>query len=147
MVRAVIALLVVAFAGGLAYFLYSMTHVELDGQVAADGGAIGNWVLTPDICESGYRRAFFGVRFFSSQANDLALVYSDAPNDGQTVLANIPNGKGSFRFKDRDCRILKADMWRGPKIDTVRSVGGTLDIDCAAEGSHLAGHVTFSNCH
>jgi hypothetical protein len=147
MLRRVIAVVFFALLGGFAYFLYSVTHVELDGQVTASGGALGNWVMTPDICESGYRRAFFGVRLFSSKDKNLAIVYADAPTDGQSVSANIPQHKGAFRFKDADCRVLKGDLWRGPKIDTVRSVGGTLDIDCAAEGSHLAGHITFSNCH
>jgi hypothetical protein len=133
--------------GGGAFMIYDMIHQDISGSVQAEGNEIGNWTLTPDICQSGFRRSYYGAAFFSSKDPRLALVYAEDPgNDGQ-VHVNIPGADKGFRFDSGDCKIMNASLVRGPTINQVRAISGTLAIDCEAEGSRLHGHLSFDNCH
>jgi hypothetical protein len=120
--------------------------VALSGSLSASGQDIGNWVLTPDICESGDRRNFFGVRMFTSHDNQLAFVYVEDPLKGRGITVNIPGTDSGFHFGGQACKVLDGSLQRGAKINQVWSVSGTIDVDCQTDGATLKGHVTFENC-
>jgi|ERR1700722_15860593 hypothetical protein len=44
----------------------SLFGTSISGSSVAEGSEIGSWVFAPNICESGFRRSFYGVRMFSS---------------------------------------------------------------------------------
>ena len=136
-----------ATVSGCVYFPYTMTRETISGSVHAEGREIGSWTLTPDICESGFARAFFGVRMFSSQDKQFAFVYSEDPARGLHISVNIPNTDQGYGLGPADCPVLQATLQRGPMINNVRAMSGTIDLDCAAKGNTLHGHLSFENCH
>lgn len=140
-------LLVAAIATGANLLWNALFGVSLDGSLGAEGSAIGNWALTPDICQSGDRRNFFGVQMFTTKDTRLAFVYGEDPLRGRGVSVNIPETKFNYRFGERDCKVLDASLQRGAMINQVRSVSGAIDVDCQTDGAHLKGRVTFENCH
>jgi hypothetical protein len=130
-----------------AFFLYNLTHQEINGSVQADGTEIGNWTLTPDICQSGLQVGYFGAQFFSSKDHRLAMVYARDPVNGDAVHVNIPGTGDGFHFDEEDCKILTASFVLGPMINYVRAISGTINVDCEADASRLQGHLSFTNCH
>jgi hypothetical protein len=71
----VLVLAVVIFVG--ANLLWNaLFGVSLSGSLSASGQEVGDWVLTPDICESGDRRSFFGARMYTSHDSRLASFMS-----------------------------------------------------------------------
>jgi hypothetical protein len=143
----VVAVMAVAPVSGGLYFIYAMTHVTIDGTLNATGPTIGTWTLTPDICQSGFARAFYGVQMFMSRDKELGFVYSEDPSRGPHVTVSIPNTSQGYGFNSVDCPVMHASLWRGPMINYVRAIGGTIDLDCSAEGNNLNGHLAFENCH
>jgi hypothetical protein len=104
----------------------SLFGVSLSGSLAAAGPAIGNWVLAPDICESGHRRSFFGVRMFTSEDRRLAFFYAEDPLQGHGVTVNIPGTQPSYRYGEQDCKVLEGSLRNGTMINDVRSISGTI---------------------
>ena len=107
-------------------FWDSLFGVSLSGSLAAAGPGIGNWVLTPDICESGHRRSFFGVRMFTSEDRRLAFLYAEDTPQGHGVTVNIPATQSSYRFGEQDCKVLEGSLRNGTMINDVRSISGTI---------------------
>jgi hypothetical protein len=144
-VWALLALTIIVLVG--ANLLWNtLFGVSLSGSLSAAGPGVGNWVLTPDICESGYRRSFFGVRMFTSHDRRLAFVYVDDPMQGRGVSVNIPGTDSRYRFGEQDCKILDGSLQRGAMINEVRAISGAIDVDCQTDRASLKGHLTFENC-
>jgi hypothetical protein len=123
-----------------------MTRASLSGSIRAEGSEIGNWALAPDVCESGFRQAFYGVRMFTSHDDQLAFVYVDDPIRGRHVTVNIPRTDRGYGFDQGDCRVLNGSLQRGPLINQVRALSGSIDVDCEAGENRLRGHLSFENC-
>lgn len=141
----VLVLAVVIFVGA-SLLWNALFGVSLSGSLSASGQEVGDWVLTPDICESGDRRSFFGVRMFTSHDSRLAFVYVEDPLQGRGVTVNIPGTDSGYRFGGQACKVLDGSLQRGAMINQVRAVSGTIDVDCQTDGASLRGHLTFENC-
>jgi hypothetical protein len=141
----VVILTVIIFVG--ANWLWdSLFGVTISGSLAAAGPGIGDWVLTPDICESGHRRSFFGVRMFTSHDSRLAFLYVEDPLQGHGVTVKIPGTQSGYRFGDEDCKILEGSLQNGSIINDVPSISGTINIDCQTDQASLKGNLAFTNC-
>lgn len=125
----------------------SLFGTEISGSIAAEGSEVGSWVFAPDICESGFRRSFYGVRMFSSHDSHLAFLYVEDPTRGRSIEVKVPDKDEGYRFFERDCGTLDASVQTGAMINNVRSVGGSINLDCKAEGGSLKGTLKFENCH
>ncbi len=124
----------------------SLFGTTMSGSVQAAGPEIGNWTLTPDICQSGDRRRYFGVQMFSSKDKPLAFVYAEDPINGGRISVNIPGAHSSYRLDARDCPVLNASLQRGPMINRVQAIDGSIDVDCRVDDNTLKGHLSFGNC-
>jgi hypothetical protein len=125
----------------------SLFGTSVSGSMRAEGSDVGSWVFAPDICESGFRRSFYGVRMFSSHDSQLAFVYVDDPTRGHSVEVKVPDKDLGYRFFEQDCKVLDAALTSGAVINSVRAISGTIDIDCQTPGGSLTGHLKFENCH
>jgi hypothetical protein len=103
-------------------------------------------VFTPDICESGFRRSFYGVRMFSSRDSKMAFVYVDDPTRGRSIEVSVPGKEYGYRFYEQDCRFRNASLQIGSLINNVRAISGTIDLDCQTQGGSLEGTLKFVNC-
>jgi hypothetical protein len=83
---------------------------SIDGSIHTAGSQVGNWVFTPDICESGFRRSFYGVRMFSSRNGQMAFVYADDPTRGRSIEVGVPGKDYGYRFYEQDCRFRNASL-------------------------------------
>jgi hypothetical protein len=137
---------VVIFIGSNLLFNY-LFGTSISGSVRAEGSQVGSWAFTPDICESGFRRSFYGVRMFSSQSDQLAFVYVDDPTRGGSIEVKVPEKDYGYRFYQQDCRVLDVSLQTGSMINNVRAISGTIDLDCQTQGGSLKGSFKFVNCH
>jgi hypothetical protein len=125
----------------------SLFGISISGSIVADGSEVGSWEFAPDICESGFRRSFYGVRMFSSHDTKLAFVYVEDPTRGRSIEVKVREKDEGYRFFERDCGTLDAAVQTGAVINDVRSVGGTIHFDCTAPGGSVRGTLKFGNCH
>ena len=121
--------------------------VSISGSIAAEGSKVGSWVFAPDICESGFRRSFYGVRMFSSHDDQLAFVYVEDPTRGRSIEVKVPAKDEGYRFFEQDCGTLEASLRSDAVINDVRSISGTINLDCKAQGGSVRGSLKFENCH
>jgi hypothetical protein len=89
-VWAAAGLIVVVIFIGADLLWNALFATSIDGSIRAAGSQVGSWVFTPDICESGFRRSFYGVRMFSSHDGQLAFVYVDDPTRGRSIEVKVP---------------------------------------------------------
>jgi hypothetical protein len=120
---------------------------SVDGSIRAAGSQVGSWAFTPDICESGFRRSFYGVRMFSSHNDQMAFVYVDDPTRGRSIEVKVPEKDYGYRFYEQDCRVLDASLQTGSLVNYVRAISGTINLDCQTQGGSLKGSLKFVNCH
>ncbi len=140
----VVAAIGLALGGNLLWSL--LFGPSLSGSIQAAGPEIGTWVLTPDICQSGDRRRYYGVQVFSSKDKQLAFVYDEDPITGGRLSVNVPGARHSYVLGDRDCRVLKASLQRGTIINRIQAMDGSIDVDCRVDDNTLTGHLSFENC-
>ncbi|HET7885009.1 MAG TPA: hypothetical protein VFL62_02165 [Bradyrhizobium sp.] len=120
---------------------------SISGSIVAEGSEVGSWTFVPDVCESGFRRSFYGVRMFSSHDSHFAFVYVEDPTRGRSIEVKVPDKDEGYRFFERDCATLDASVQTGAIINNVRSTNGTINLDCKAQGGSLRGSLKFENCH
>jgi hypothetical protein len=125
----------------------SLFGASISGSIVAEGSEVGSWVFAPNICESGFRRSFYGVRMFSSHDSHLAFVYVEDPTRGRSIEVKVPEKDEGYRFFERDCETLVASVQTGAVINDVRSIGGTINLSCRAQGGSVRGSLKFENCH
>jgi hypothetical protein len=136
-----------AFVGASLVLWDSLFGTSIDGSIVAEGSEVGSWTFAPDICESGFRRSFYGVRMFSSHDSHLAFLYVADPTRGRSIEVKVPDKDEGYRFFAQDCETLDASVQTGAMINNVRSVGGTINLSCKAQGGSLRGSLKFENCH
>ncbi|MGA7808551.1 hypothetical protein [Bradyrhizobium sp.] len=125
----------------------SLFGTSINGSIIAEGSEVGSWVFAPDICESGFRRSFYGVRMFSSHDSHLAFVYVEDPTQGRSIEVKVPDKDEGYRFFEKDCGTFEASVQTGALINSVRSIGGTINLSCEAQGGRVRGSLRFENCH
>jgi hypothetical protein len=135
------------FVGANLLLWDSLFGTSINGSIVAEGSEVGSWVFAPDICESGFRRSFYGVRMFSSHDSHLAFVYVEDPTRGRSIEVKVPEKDEGYRFFEQDCGTLDASVQTGAMINDVRSIGGTINLDCKAQGGSVRGSLKFENCH
>jgi len=59
----------------------------------------------------------------------------------------VPEKDEGYRFFERDCETLVASVQTGAVINDVRSIGGTINLSCRAQGGSVRGSLKFENCH
>ncbi len=134
-----IIVLAVAIGVGGNLLWNALFGTSISGSIQAAGPEIGNWAMAPDICQSGDRRRYYGVQMFSSKDNRLAFVYSEDPIDGGRLSVNVPGKEYSYRFRERDCPVLKASLQRGALINRIQVSDGCIAIDCPRDVYSLKG--------
>ena len=144
-----VALIVIGIGifAGASLLWDSLFGTAISGSIAAEGSVVGGWVFAPDVCESGFRRSFHGVRMFSSHDSNFAFVYVEDPTRGRSIEVKVPEKDQGYRFFEPDCGTLDATVRTGTIINNVRSISGTINLDCKAQGGSLKGYLTFENCH
>jgi hypothetical protein len=135
------------FVGANLLLWDSLFGTSISGSIVAEGSEVGSWVFAPDICESGFRRSFYGVRMFSSHDSHLAFLYVEDPTRGRSIEVKVPEKDEGYRFFEQDCGTLDASVQTGSMINDVRAIGGTINLDCKAEGGRVRGSLKFENCH
>ena len=144
---AAVGLLGVVIFVGADLLWNNLFATSIDGSIRAAGPQVGSWAFTPDICESGFRRSFYGVRMFSGHNDQLAFVYVDDPTRGRSIEVKVPGKDYGYRFYEQDCQVLDASLQTGSLVNNVRAIGGTIDFDCQTQGGSLKGSLKFVNCH
>ena len=84
---------------------------------------------------------------FSSHDKHLAFVYVEDPTHGRSIEVRVPEKDEGYRFFEQDCGTLDASMQTGAVINDVRSIGGTINLSCKAQGGSVRGSLKFENCH
>ncbi|HEY2040655.1 MAG TPA: hypothetical protein VGG95_13370 [Edaphobacter sp.] len=143
---AILFLLIVVLMAGAFMLWNKLFGTSVSGSVSATGPAVGNWELTPDVCRSGDRRNFFGIQMFSKQNKELSFLYVEEPARGNMISVNVPGTDHGYRFFQEDCAVLNGSLHRGPTINQVRSISGTVDVDCHTDDASVKAHLTFKNC-
>ncbi len=139
-VAGVAALAPLLIGGSIAALVIFLTKVELSGSVQlADA-----WVLTPDDCESGQRRNFFGVTLLDTQAPGAFVRVMTDPIRGNVVLLNPGTGAKNVLLSANDCSQFDVQVHTtNTTINDIRALDATLRLQC----NNVTANVTAENCH
>jgi hypothetical protein len=142
---ALVATIIALFVANLMYVSH-ISATRKHGTLEASGTDLSTWTFTPDSCQSGNQRGFFGVSLFTSTDKRLGVAVINDPRQGYVVATNIPDTNRTMSFES--CSVLRGDVhWSGIIINGVRGVSGSIELSCNTERASLSGRLDFDSCH
>ena len=131
---------------------------SVEGRVEAHGKPLGDYVVTPTLCQSGEHQSFFGVTLFPDEDAPGTLVVVDDPVRGRMVRALVDgschaDSGNTFvcsyaAVNPAQCRRFEMSIVpTSTSVNDIQLVDGRLLLDCTMpEGGTLAADLVFENC-
>ncbi len=131
---------------------------SVEGRVEAHGKPLGDYVVTPTLCQSGQHQSFFGVTLFPDEDAPGTLVVVDDPVRGRMVRALVDGSCHADSGNTFVCsyaavnpaqcaRFEMSIVPTSTTVNDIRLVDGRLLLDCTmAEGGTLAADLVFESC-
>lgn len=131
--------------------IWAYATEKLEGSGRASGLVLGGtWGGDVEDCASGeaYTPEFFGVDVFISGHRVRALPGKRLERKLLVFVSGKDQDSVTF-LGANECPTLDIEMeWSGTEINDVDAIDGSIDAECALpDGSTLALHTKFSNCH
>lgn len=136
-------------------------------QLKLSGATLGERRWAPDRCSSGQRYQFFGVDLTARAEPATRVRVLEDPVEGPRVVVSVAGrlegeacehcsaGPRQRRLDERkvvltaaQCRVFDIELQQdNTSVNDIVGVYGHARLDCAVEGTTVAGWLRFSGCH
>ncbi|MBI5489770.1 MAG: hypothetical protein HY905_20720 [Deltaproteobacteria bacterium] len=151
--RAKIAIIVVvalAAASGLAYFIWYMAWSRVEGRVESTGGVLGTWSASFDECRSGdaFHPSWFGVDLRAGSPSAHVQVQGGDAR-AKVVVSGAAGDEPYVNLTKAGCATFDVLVESGSaEVNDVDAVQGRVHVDCtAADGGRIRIDAEFKACH
>ena len=147
---AIIVVLALAAASGLAYFIWYMAWSRVDGRVESTGGTLGTWSASFDECRSGdaFHPSWFGVDLRAGSPTAHVQVQGGDAR-AKVVVSGAAGDEPYVNLTKDACATFDVFVVSGnAEVNDVDAVQGHVHVDCtAADGGRVRVDAEFKACH